>query len=290
VAVIVPFYNEEATLPACLDSLLKLDYPAGLLELIFVDNNSSDRSVSIVEREAGRIELLHESTPGAGAARNCAIRNTRAEIIAFTDADCFVEPDWLKQLIVPLLTGRGALASGGRILSRQTSSYIERYGEQIHDHKNAIEKFSPPYLITMNMAVSRQNILDVGLFDENMLRMQDCDLSFRLWESGTRFAYVESALVYHHNQEKMSGLFTEGFRHGFWKVRLIEKHRATLFRSRSRSLMAGAPRIGSLLGEFLGASKRERTVAQTELCSLVFQGGKKCGMMWSALNEKFLKK
>lgn len=286
VAVIVPVFNEAGTLPDHLCSLLELDYPAEKLEYLYVDNNSTDRSRKILENASGRVRVLSETRQGAAAARNCAIRNTQAEIIAFTDADCTVDRHWLKALVSPLASDPDRLACGGRILSKEPCNYIERFGEQIHDHRKAIEVYTPPYLITMNLAVARKHLLEIGLFDERLLRGQDSDLAFRLFASGIRFRYVDDAVVRHHNQETLSGLFGEGYKHGYWAVRVIEKHRQTLFSTRPKSMLHGAPRVFPLLVNFLAASLRSRSVARNELCDLAFRGGKKFGMLRSALDWK----
>ena len=136
------------------------------------------------------------------------------------------------------------------------------------------------------MAIAREHLHDVGLFDETLLRGQDSDLAFRLWSAGLHFRYVEEAVVYHYNQDTLSGLFGEGYKHGYWGVRIIEKHRATLFPERPASLLHGAPRLYPPLKAFVTKSLASRSIARRELCDLVFRGGKKFGMLRSALDWK----
>src|SRR5437870_13786471 len=85
VSVVVPVFNAQETIRECIQSLLDLNYPKANLELIFVDNASTDR------------------TPEIAAARNKGILHAAAEIIAFTDSDCVVDRDWLRHLIPPLV-------------------------------------------------------------------------------------------------------------------------------------------------------------------------------------------
>ena len=282
VTVIVPVFNEEHVLPHNLESLLALDYPSDRLDIVYVDNNSSDGSKEILEQATGKVTVIEESTPGAGAARNRGIRHCQSELVAFTDADCRVDPGWLKALVAPLVSDPQNLASGGRILSQSRDNYISLFGESIHDHKNAIEHCEPPYLVTMNMAVSRENLLRVGLFDEDLLRGQDCDLAFRLGLQGLKFQYVDEAIIWHWNQETLAGLFREGYTHGRWSVPLIEKHRESLFSYRPRSPVKSAPRILPLLKSFVGRSLRGRKLARHELCLLYFNSGKKFGVISGA--------
>lgn len=216
VSVVVPVYNAERSLPECINSLLNMDYPADKLEIIFVNNNSTDGSFSTLRKYMGKIIVLNEAKQGASAARNRGIKNARHNIIAFTDADCVADKDWLKNIMASLLKEKSIGAVGGKICSKMPCNSVERYGEKIHDHQKAIEFFKPPYLITMNMAVYKDLLLKIGMFDENFLRGQDVELSFRLGATGCRFAYEPQAVVFHQNEKTLKGLFREGFIHGFW--------------------------------------------------------------------------
>ncbi|HYD47870.1 MAG TPA: glycosyltransferase, partial [Terriglobales bacterium] len=169
VAVVVPVFNGASTLAACLESLLRLDYPSDRLELLCVDNGSTDASAMIAASYAPRIQLLREPKRGAAAARNCGIRAAQASVIAFTDADCRVDRDWLRQLVAPLTDASIGIV-GGRILAGEQANFVERFGEWIHDHRRAIEQFRPPYAISMNWASRREVLLQAGLFDERLLR------------------------------------------------------------------------------------------------------------------------
>lgn len=95
VSVIVPFFNSGRYLRDCIGALLAQDSDG--VELIFIDNGSTDDSAAIVA-EHPTITLLSESREGAYAARNAGIRRARAPILAFTDADCVVDRDWVSVL------------------------------------------------------------------------------------------------------------------------------------------------------------------------------------------------
>ena len=98
VSVVVPVYNGADTIEGLLQSLLALDYPAECHEIIVVDNGSTDHTRQIVGRYPVRL-LEERETKGAAAARNKGIRHARCDIIAFTDADCVADPNWLKMLV-----------------------------------------------------------------------------------------------------------------------------------------------------------------------------------------------
>ncbi|MFA5860813.1 MAG: glycosyltransferase, partial [Candidatus Thermoplasmatota archaeon] len=96
VSVVIPCLNERATLDACLDALEGQEFPWGRAEVIIVDGGSSDGSRQIAQ--ARGVKLLSDCARGPSRARNIGIQAARADIVAFTDADCAPSPDWLARL------------------------------------------------------------------------------------------------------------------------------------------------------------------------------------------------
>jgi GT2 family glycosyltransferase len=223
VTIVVPAFNAAATIAECVSSLLALRYPREQYQVVVVDNGSTDATPRILDGFRDDIRVLGETTRGASAARNCGIRNARGTLIAFTDADCAVEPDWLSALLTPLRDPRVGIV-GGRILSRVNANRIERFGEFIFDQRRAIEHEDLPYVITANCASRREVLHEVGLFDETLLRGQDVDLAWRVLSLGYRLEYAPDAIVRHHNEHTIWGLVHEGYVHGFHGLRLTAKH------------------------------------------------------------------
>jgi len=137
VTVVVPAYNAGRTIAECVGSLLALDYPPDRLELIVVDNASSDDTRRVLQQFAGSVQVLAELVRGSAAARNRGIRAAGGDIVAMTDADCVVARGWLRAL-VPALADEGVGAVGGRVAAWVPRNRIARYGERIHDHDQAI--------------------------------------------------------------------------------------------------------------------------------------------------------
>lgn len=270
-SVIVPAYNAADTIEECVESLLALRYPADLLELQVVDNGSTDGTGAALRAYGDRIVVGHEPKRGAAAARNAGVARARAEVVAFTDADCVVDPDWLDALVAPLADQRVGIV-GGEIRANPGANQVERFGEAIHDHRRAIEDLRPPYAITMSWASPRRTLLAVGGFDERFLRCQDVDLSYRMIQAGHRLAFAPGAVVYHRHESTLGGLFREGFVHGFHGVQARKRHHEFL-----RDL--GHGRIGRpgyrQLARSLLASARRRT----DPCEPVFNCGRKAGKL-----------
>ncbi|MFA5156619.1 MAG: glycosyltransferase family A protein [Candidatus Omnitrophota bacterium] len=96
-SIVVPVYNKEKTLEACINSLLAQDYTEGRYEIIFVNNNSTDNSCAIIGRRPS-LKLIHEKKQGSYAGRNAGIRQAEGSVVVFTDADIEVRRDWLKNI------------------------------------------------------------------------------------------------------------------------------------------------------------------------------------------------
>ena len=104
VSVIIPAYNEEKTITASIDSVLALDYPADKLELVVVDDGSTDTTKKKVEEciraNKGRaIVLISQKNQGKAAAMNNALKQIKGEFFACLDADSFVDKNTLKKML-----------------------------------------------------------------------------------------------------------------------------------------------------------------------------------------------
>lgn len=270
VSVVVPVRNAADTIADCVDSLLALAYPSDRFEVLVVDNASTDGTPAILERYADRVRLLHEPSRGASHARNTGIRQARGEVVAFTDADCRVDPSWLTE-IVPAVSDEDVGLAGGPILATRPCNYVERFGERIHDHERAITFCVPPYVITANCTARKSTLQAVGGFDPAFLRTQDADLAFRVWGAGHRLVFAGGAIVYHRNERTLRGLMGEGFQHGLWTVPLFRRHRSLPGAGRRIHLGPYLRLATSLLRSAVGPDRLEAR------CVSAFQLGKLAG-------------
>jgi glycosyltransferase involved in cell wall biosynthesis len=104
VSLIMPFYNEEKTLESCVKSLLAQNIQTTFLEIILVDDNSSDGSSQLAEKMASNSQYLiylqnNTGHKGKKAALAYGIRKAGGELIISTDADCIYPPHWLETML-----------------------------------------------------------------------------------------------------------------------------------------------------------------------------------------------
>ena len=96
ISVVVPAYNEEENIAACLESLNRQTLPRTEYEIIVVDGNSKDRTRELAAPFADIVFI--QTSERVGGARNDGAMRAKGGIVAFADADCVVPPDWIEQI------------------------------------------------------------------------------------------------------------------------------------------------------------------------------------------------
>jgi GT2 family glycosyltransferase len=196
VSVVVCAYNAESTMDGCLSSLQALRYPA--YEVVVVDDGSTDRTGGIAERYEG-VHVIHQENKGLSAARNVGIAASTGEIIAFTDSDCVVDPDWLHYLVASFLSS-GLPAVGGPNLPPPEDSLVASCvaaapGGPLQVLLNDEEAEHIP---GCNMAFRREVLEEIGGFDPIFRAAgDDVDICWRLQQRGYRIGWSPAAMVWH---------------------------------------------------------------------------------------------
>jgi len=124
VSVVLPVLNEERYLAATLECLLRSDYPRDRIEVIVVDNGSTDGSFKIAQQLADRAVTLTDVN--VGAVRNFGVEISQGEILVFLDSDCLVKEDWISKGVQKLTAG-SAQVFGGNLYLREKPAWIEKY-------------------------------------------------------------------------------------------------------------------------------------------------------------------
>jgi cellulose synthase/poly-beta-1,6-N-acetylglucosamine synthase-like glycosyltransferase len=199
VSVIVPVYNCESSLARCIESLLQQDYPKERCEIIFVDNDSTDRSAEIIKKYPV-IYAEERQVHTSYGARNTGAKMAKGEILAFCDADQYAAPQWLSALLqrsadpeVGAFAGEVLPAPGGQKM-------IERYmaaRESCHleDWKN---NRAGPTLGTGNAAFRTDLFRQIGGFDQSMASGADLVMGWTISNDlRKQIAYEKDAVMYH---------------------------------------------------------------------------------------------
>jgi GT2 family glycosyltransferase len=218
VSVVVCAYNAETTLDACLTSLEGLRYPD--YEVIVVNDGSTDNTGPIAESYP-RARVIHQDNRGLSAARNVGIAAAAGEIVAFTDSDCVVDPDWLTYL-VGTLGSSGFPAVGGPNLPPPEDSLVASCvaaapGGPLHVLLNDEEAEHVP---GCNMAFRRKVLEEIGGFDPLYRAAgDDVDVCWRLQDRGHRIGFSPAAMVWHFRRNTVGAYI--GQQRGYGKAEAL---------------------------------------------------------------------
>jgi mycofactocin system glycosyltransferase len=219
VSVIIPVKDRAGELRSCLNSLMKLDYPADKLEVIVVDDGSSDGTRDV----AGEFRALVTDSGGVGlgpaAARNRGAAIAEGEILAFIDSDCTASENWLQEL-VPAFQDPQVAAIGGWVDGFFQASVLDRYeavmsslnlGRRERSGREGADTF---YLPSCNLLVRRQAFRSAGGFRAEMKVGEDVDLTWRLRDAGGKILYRPQGTVWHAHRNRLSAFLKRRFEYG----------------------------------------------------------------------------
>jgi cellulose synthase/poly-beta-1,6-N-acetylglucosamine synthase-like glycosyltransferase len=240
--------NQRETILKTLQELVKLTYPKESYELIVVDGRSTDGTREAVEafarRTRVRIRLIREEEHalhgerGRTFARNLVVRlaDKKARSIAFTDADCIVERDWLTRLVTRLQRESAKDASlagvgGPRLIFPTTNAkelVINTYLMSVFGSGGSpvygIHDVSRVESIANCNAIYLRRVLEENPYD-NALVPDDSELNFRLRLQGKTFCYEPSAIVRHTETDSILTYWGDMYRYGFAMGQIALKHK-----------------------------------------------------------------
>jgi GT2 family glycosyltransferase len=238
VSIVVPARNEEDFLGRCLDTILAQDYPRERMEVLVVENGSTDRTPEVAHGYAARdarVRVVSSQATNQAAAMNDGILAAKGDVVARVDAHSWVPPDYLRGVVAALgrhpdAAGVGGpfLPAGETLLERVTAmARASRLGvgggygvdRQTDDH---------PVRTVQCGAYWRQALLDVGVFDVAMAYGEDEELNWRLRQAGRGVYLCGSLAQYYRPRASLRALTRQYWNYGQGRLRVLAKHPAFL--------------------------------------------------------------
>lgn len=219
ISVVIPTYNRALLLVKCLDALSRQTFPAGDFEALVVDDGSSDETREILRGKTFPFSLrfLTQEHGGAARARNLGVRESKGDIVLFTDDDCYpgealLESHWNAHRSRERVVGRGPVV-------------IVRSYEEAAGKKFKASDYSMNFFCTSNASVRKEELARAGDFDEKFGRWEDAELGFRLRQSGLSMAFLPGAMVYHMKPVwELENLIRTALSDGRGAARLYKRH------------------------------------------------------------------
>ncbi len=232
VSIIVPLVNWDGQAAKCINSLRGLEYYP--YDILLVDDGLAKQDRLELERRAPGIKVLSSHRRGPSYARNLAARNTDAEFLAFTDSDCIVPKDWLKQLLKGFDRFPDAVACGGAqrlpedatVFEEKVFKVMKKTGS-ITDYMRKVKKddiVEVGHNPSCNVIYKRDIFLKEGGFLEGLWPGEDVELDYRLSKKGYNLVFNPQAVVYHYRPKDLKSFLKMMYRYGQAQGFLVRKH------------------------------------------------------------------
>ena len=223
VSVVVCAYNAADTLEDNLASIDKLTYPD--FEIIVVNDGSRDATGDIARRHP-RVRLVEIPNSGLSAARNVGLAEATGEIVAYTDSDTRVDPDWLTFLVQPFLNSDVVGSGGPNVVPKDDSPIAQCIARAPGGPTHVLlDDRTAEHVPGCNMAFRRDALLAIGGFNPVYLRAgDDVDVCWRLQSRGWKIGFAPAALVWHHHRSSIQAYWRQQVGYGEGETWLMAHH------------------------------------------------------------------
>ena len=223
ISVVVCAYNEEDTIDECLTSLERLTYPD--FEIILVNDGSRD-ATSAIARQHPTVTVIDSANGGLSAARNIGLEHATGEIVAYTDGDVRVDPDWLTYLVQPFVTSDVVGAGGPNVVPADDPPMAQCIARAPGSPTQVLlDDRIAEHVPGCNMAFRRDALLAIGGFNPIYLRAgDDVDICWRLQARGWKIGFAPSALVWHRHRSTIRAYWRQQVGYGEGEAWLRPHH------------------------------------------------------------------
>lgn len=263
VSIIVPCYNERATIRRLLDAIYAQSYPRAALEVVIADGLSTDGTRAEIASFMAicpdlPVTLVDNPRRLIPAALNLAIQRARGDILVRLDAHSIPYPDYIERCVADLEAGLGEnvggvweiLPGGETRLARAiavAAAHPLGVGDAAYRHATR-----PAYVDTVPFGAFKRELLAlVGFFDENLHANEDYEFNARVRQRGGRIWLNPAIRSRYLARATLRELARQYWRYGFWKWQMLRRYPKTLrWRQALPPLLAASILLGSALAIF----------------------------------------
>lgn len=246
ISVIIPAFNEARFIRRCLSSVLSQNYPADKLEIIVIDNDSTDETAAIAVEMGARVYV--ESNLSVGGLRNFAAAHASGEVLAFIDSDCeAADPHWLRHGVEslntePCITGNTYAVPEPAHWIEQAWFAAEPDGRRRTTHINA-----------GNLFVRAELYNALGGFDATLASGEDYEFAQRASHRVRVIADDRIRVIHHGNPKSLQRFLQREIWHGLGALASVKHDWLDLpFWGSLTFMVASIGQLVGLLAGFLG--------------------------------------
>ncbi len=226
ISIIIPARNEQQTLKDCLDSLTRLNYPKERREILVVDGMSTDNTREIAELY--NTILVENPKQSHRSGINLGFEKSKGDIIAFTDADCIVDENWVQNSL-KYFNGSITGVSGPIQLPPQQSTFQQavaflfslavRIAKSSHrETQEGVEGVND--FPTCNAIYRKAALRSVMPLDEKLYGGSDLELNYRLRQAGCRLLVTPDVRVWHCKRDTPKRFWIQMYRYAIARLQL----------------------------------------------------------------------
>jgi glycosyltransferase involved in cell wall biosynthesis len=226
-SIIIPCRNEEMYIAECINSFLKMDYPKELMEIIVVDANSSDNTRNIVrDIQTGNKNILLIDNPDLYTpyALNLGIKNAKNEYVMIAGAHSDFSKFYLRELMNAIDHFKadgvgGTITTDVRNKNKRTLSICKVLSNKfgVGNSMFRIGSDQPMRVDIVPFGIYKKDLLlEIGLYNERLIRNHDMELSKRLTSKEKKIYLIPTAKCRYYAREKFFGIFKNNFGNGYW--------------------------------------------------------------------------
>jgi len=236
VSLLVAVRNEANYIKKLISSIIDQTYPNEKLEVIILDGGSTDGTWEIVKeliQGHSNFQLLENPKGVQSAAWNLGIDLSHGEIISIVSGHVNLAPDYVEKA-VETLQRTGADLVGGTIRAISTGVVGQAIalamsspfgvGGARHRYTEVEQETDSVFMGFCHRSLYEK----IGKFDEELVRNQDDEFSYRLTKTGGRIVCNPEIISYYHTRSTLNSLWRQYFQYGFYKVRVLQKHPAQM--------------------------------------------------------------
>jgi len=240
ISIIVPCYNEQATLRGLLDAVLAQTYPLEYLEVVISDGQSTDGTrdvISVFQKDHPELAVLvvDNALRSIPSSLNRAMEAARGGIILRLDAHSMPYPDYVARCAQALEEGRGANVGGVWEVRPGADTWIAQAIAAAASHPlgvgDALYRLAPQAgaVDTVPFGAFRRSLIEsIGAFDETLLSNEDYEFNTRVRQSGGTVWLDPAIRSVYFARSSLGALMRQYARYGFWKWRMLRRYPATL--------------------------------------------------------------
>jgi len=229
ITVLVPTYNEENYISLCINSIIEQNYPKGLMEVFFIDGNSTDKTKDIIREYIDKYSFFHlfeNPYKIVPKALNIGIKKAKGDFIIRLDAHSKFPENYFSKLVESSQKLNADNVGGVCItdVKNRTPKSLaicevlsNRFGVGNSMFRVGTDKITE--VDTVVFGCFRRDVFEkYGLFDERLVRNQDIELNKRIKNSGGKLYIIPEVKCIYFARENFRDLFENNYKNGFWNI------------------------------------------------------------------------